>query len=368
MSPLAPTSAPTPARSDPPTPRSRLPYIDGLRGLAVLMVLAYHCWVHTIQAPITVGILGRRLDLTAPLHLGYLGVHLFLVLSGFCLTYPLVRDNAIAVRLEPRRFFRRRGWRILPPYYAALLLLSLLPLVERGVRAAVGASTAGVPTVTPGQVLSHVLMVHNFSLAWMGAINASFWSLALEWQLYLVFPLLVWSFARWGPARSLAVVLLVTLSYRTWVYHTQDVSRLEVGYLYAYALPGRLFEFALGMMAALVLGPRSRGEAAQEKGSNRRLAGCYLGGALVLGLMGVVVAHRWSPFHPVTDVVWGLAFYCLVMYAGRRSQAGGGWLEARPLVGLGLISYSVYLIHEPLVRRGYAAVAGLEHTPTLVLL
>jgi peptidoglycan/LPS O-acetylase OafA/YrhL len=339
----------------------RLPFIDGLRGLAMLMVLTYHCWVHTIQAPIPVRIARWHLDVTSPLHLGYLGVHLFLVLSGFCLTFPLAREGAAAMRLDGRRFFRRRAWRILPPYYAALAVFILFPYLEQAFRAAVGRPSSSLPGVTIGQVVSHLLMVHNFSLAWMGAINASFWSLALEWQLYLVFPLLVWGFRRWGPIRTLAVVLTLTVAYRTWVYCTQDVQRLEVGYLYSYALPGRLFEFALGMMAALAL---ARGHGVREPGWIRR----YLAGAMLFGLLGLIVAHRWSIFSPVTDVLWGLAFFCLVMYAGGRAETGGSWLASPPLVTLGLISYSVYLVHEPLISRGYVALQSLHLTPAATLL
>jgi peptidoglycan/LPS O-acetylase OafA/YrhL len=366
----------TTAPAQPPTPEerqlfpgTRLPFIDGLRGLAVLMVLVYHCWVHTIQGPIPVAIGRWSVDATAPLHYGYLGVHLFLLLSGFCLTYPLVQGGTAGMRLELRRFFRRRAWRILPPYYVALALFSLLPMIEIAVRTALGWTVEGVVGVTAGQVVSHLFMVHNFSLAWMGAINASFWSLALEWQLYLVFPLLVRAFARWGAARSVVGVLALTLGYRCWVYVSQDISRLEVGYIYAYALPGRLFEFVLGMAAAVVLAPRCQPDGTMKVvcPSNRTVRS-YLAGAALLGLLGLVIAHGWSPFAPITDIVWGLAFYCLVMYGGGRSAGGGGWLDSRPLVALGLISYSVYLIHEPLVRRGYAAVQTLSLSPTATLL
>jgi peptidoglycan/LPS O-acetylase OafA/YrhL len=203
-------------------------------------------------------------------------------------------------------------------------------------------------------------MVHNFSLSWMGAINGSFWSLALEWQLYLVFPLLVWGFRRWGPTRTLAAALALTLAYRTWVYRTQDISRLEIGYLYAYALPGRFFEFALGMMAALAL---ARQPSAPRAGWVRT----YLAGTVVFGGVGLIVAHRWSLFSPVTDVVWGFAFFCLLMYGGGKSAAGGSWLDAPPLVALGLISYSVYLVHEPLIARGYAALHAFHLAPPATL-
>lgn len=366
----------TTAPAQPPTPEEqrlfpgkRLPFIDGLRGLAVLMVLVYHCWVHTIQGPIPVAVGRWSVDITGPLHYGYLGVHLFLLLSGFCLTYPLVQGGTVAMRLETRRFFRRRAWRILPPYYVALAAFSLLPLLEVTVRSARGWSTGGVVGVTVGQVVSHLFMAHNFSLAWMGAINASFWSLALEWQLYLVFPLLVRAFARWGPGRTLAGVLALTLAYRSWVYVTQDVTRLEVGYIYAYALPGRLFEFVLGMAAAVALAPRARpGGQMIVSPPSGRVTRRYFLGAAALGFLGLVIAHGWSPFAPITDIVWGLSFFCLVMYGGGRSAAGGGWLDARPLVALGVISYSVYLVHEPLVRRGYAAMQTLSLSPAATLL
>jgi peptidoglycan/LPS O-acetylase OafA/YrhL len=338
-------------RQTAPAPRARMAYIDGLRGLAMLMVLGFHCWLSAgVALPLAIG--RWRFDGTFLLQHGYLGVHLFLVLSGFCLAYPLTREGAAGMRLEIGRFARRRAWRILPPYYVALALFSLRPLLEKALATAAGHPHHAVEFYTPGQVLSHVFMVHNFSPAWQRTINGSFWSLALEWQLYLVFPLLVWGFRRWGPGRTLLASLALTMVYRAWVYATQVIpgtmpytSEQSIGCFFAYGLmPGRLFEFVLGMTAAVSLAG-ARGAPAKS-----RLYG-YLAGAITLGLAGFVVAHAWSPFAPVTDILWGLAFFCLVMYGGVRSAHGGGWLDSRPMVALGLISYSIYLIHEPLLRR-----------------
>jgi len=129
-SPAAQSSTPTLQAFE----QGRLPFIDGLRGVAILSVLLYHCWVHTIRTPLLFSLGGRHVDVTAPLHLGYLGVHLFLVLSGFCLTFPLARRGPSGMVLDLRRFFRRRALRILPPYYVALGVFSLLPVVERLLR------------------------------------------------------------------------------------------------------------------------------------------------------------------------------------------------------------------------------------------
>src|SRR5262249_667308 len=129
----APSSTARPATAEPRQPpivrtqprRPRLLYLDGLRGLGMLMVLAYHGWVHPVGVPIRVPLLRWSVDVTAPLHFGYIGVHLFLLLSGFCLAFPLVGSG---LRVDPALFARRRAQRILPPYYAALALFVLLRL------------------------------------------------------------------------------------------------------------------------------------------------------------------------------------------------------------------------------------------------
>ncbi len=349
MPPLAPRpdwgdGSTSPAPCDPPSQRGRLPFIDGLRGVAVLMVMLNHSWAHTIGVPLRVPVGSWQIDVTAPLRFGFLGVHLFLLLSGFCLTYPLARRGPDGLRVDLLRFFRRRARRILPPYYAAIALIVGIPALKQLVKLALGRTDGLRFEVGGGELIAHLLLVHNLFIHWMGTINGSFWSLALEWQLYMVFPLLVWGIRRWGLARPLAAVLLLTVSYRTWVYFTKEISVLGIAYNYAYALPGRLFEFALGMAAALALG---RPGAAPSAGSVRR----YRTAALLFGLLGLVVTDGWSRYAPVTDVIWGLAFFCLVMYAGSRAATGGGWLEWPPLERLGLISYSVYLIHEPIIHR-----------------
>jgi peptidoglycan/LPS O-acetylase OafA/YrhL len=318
------------------------------------MVLAFHCWL-SLDAAVPLQIGPWQLDATSPMQHGYLGVHLFLLLSGFCLTYPLCGQSASDLRLDLRRFALRRAWRILPPYYVALALFSLRPVLEGALRLALGKDASGVQLYTTGQIVSHFLMIHNFSPGWVRTINGSFWSLALEWQLYMVFPLLVWGFRRFGPARTLAVVLLVTLSYRSWVYLNVVgpgdriyTAPHALGCFFAYTtLPGRLFEFSLGMLAAVLMAGRR--ELLSPEWSRR-----YLWGALAAMGLAYILAHGWSPFAPVTDVVWGLAFFCLLMYAGGCWAQGGGWFGSKLLVRLGLISYSVYLIHEPLVRRAGA--------------
>jgi peptidoglycan/LPS O-acetylase OafA/YrhL len=362
--------APVPSEVTSPA-RQRLSFLDGLRGLAMLMVLAFHGWLSSgVMVPVTVG--RWHLEATLPLQHGYLGVHLFLVLSGFCLTYPLARDGAAGMRLDGRRFFRRRAWRILPPYYVALALFSLRPTLENALRSVLGHPDSRLHPYTAGQILSHLFMVHNFSQDWVRTIDGSFWSLALEWQLYLIFPVLIWSMRRWGPARTLAAALALSLVYRNWVYatHVGPGSRLCRPYsaplmtacLFAYSqVPSRLFEFVLGMMGALALARR------RTIPSPVRTQ-CYLGGFVALGILGVGVSHGWSPYAPITDIVWGLAFYCLVMYAAGRSAAGGGWLDSRPLVALGTISYSVYLIHEPLMRLVSEGLGPLHLAPAIRVL
>ena len=213
--------------------RVRLPFIDGLRGLAILMVLLYHCSFVTAKLPLPTPLGSWSINITAPLQYGYLGVHLFFVFSGFCLMRPLLQGSDTPTRLNVGRFWRRRAGRILPPYYTALALFGMRPCLERAVRSNLGWNPGAVHGYQAGSVLSHVFMLHNLFPAWSLDINAAYWTLALEWQFYLLFPLLVVGFRRWGPTQALAVILTATLVYRIWTY--------THGYLFfTTALPGRL--------------------------------------------------------------------------------------------------------------------------------
>ena len=106
-----------PTQEQPPTATPsapRLHYIDGLRGLAMLMVLLYHCWLFGGMWSIGPTVGGHHLKIAPILGFGHIGVNLFLVLSGFCLYWPFVKGGT---KREPTlwEFAKKRGRRILPP-------------------------------------------------------------------------------------------------------------------------------------------------------------------------------------------------------------------------------------------------------------
>ncbi|MGH9480062.1 MAG: acyltransferase family protein, partial [Terriglobales bacterium] len=166
-----------------------LPGLDGLRGLAIALVLLHHC------APRLV-----TLGLGAVADWGWTGVDLFFVLSGFLIT-GIVLDGRQAP-LFFRNFYARRGLRILPVF--ALVLVVNIVVYGRG-------NTWS----RPGPYwLYFVLFIHNLTPGLTGTIYPS-WSLAIEEQFYAV-----WApVARRLPARAMALLLLAVLAAEPWVRH-----------------------------------------------------------------------------------------------------------------------------------------------------
>lgn len=323
----------------------RLDFIDALRGFACLWVVLYHSHLAFLaQAAV-----GERQTLPAWLAkpligftlMGGLGVNLFLVLSGFCLFYPLVRKQAVSeITLNLREFARRRCRRILPPYYAAVLIFSALNLSAflRGIWASPGSR---------GEVLfidlpAHLLMLHNLWPRTVFSINPSFWSLALEFQLYLVFPLLVWLAGRGGLRLLLIAPLLVSVAWHLFVAQPLETNAsVNVTGVLLGVLPARAFEFAAGMTAAAMVArpaPRQR-----------------LFGALGMGCCAALLLYA-PPFDKATGsflpehCLWGILFAGLIVCAydaTRRLPLIDKY--AAGFTRVGVISYSVYLIHQPLL-------------------
>jgi peptidoglycan/LPS O-acetylase OafA/YrhL len=282
----------------------RLGYIDGLRAVAVLSVIAFHVRVHTA---------GVRLE-----HLfkeGAHGVDLFFVLSGLCLALPTlerVRKTGSA-NFDVAGYALKRCLRILPPYVAAVFLFAGVVwfFLSHGL-----ALPEGMHRFDATDLLSELFFLDRNNLH----INQSFWSLALEFRWYFVFPL---ALALW-VARPRALLLAIAL-----VVIAAECTRASSADL------GVLDAFLLGIVAAHI---RVNSHPIARYGIAFVLGGAILGLAL-----------EPSYHFPIqTNSGWHLAAFGLVIYAGHAV-----WLQrilaSRMLRAVGIASYSIYLVHEPIV-------------------
>jgi peptidoglycan/LPS O-acetylase OafA/YrhL len=302
--------------------RARVAGLDGLRGLAALYVVLFHCWLLTFHGfPANHGPwwLGWLLY-------GHLAVVFFFVLSGFSLAISPARNGW---RLGGvLRFARRRAWRILPPYWAALAFSLAIAWVVTP------QPHSGPPTART--LLVYGLLLQDILKAPLP--NGAFWSIGVEAGLYLVFALLLLLRRRGG-----AVVVLAAAA----------VPVIAIGLLHPTGSPVNqltgltpLFTpiFALGMVGAGVV-------AAGER--TRRLPWHWLAAlaaAPVLLLM-VLGGSVWTVDNYYwIDLAVGPAIALLLVAVATRRPAPLVWLLATPPVrSLGRFSYSLYLIHLPIV-------------------
>jgi peptidoglycan/LPS O-acetylase OafA/YrhL len=320
---------------------ARVDYADALRGLACLWVVLCHGWWlgyltpthHPFQAmPTTLW--------EVPASIGYLGVSLFLTLSGFCLFYPLARKGSEAP-LDVRRFAARRIRRILPPYFVVLVLLVVLELSPYG----------GHVLGRPGKedVITHALLVENLfpptpqHRSPVYSINPVFWSLALEWQWYFFFPVMAYLIRRMGLARTFGAAFAITTVWLGACLLRRHVtpSDAEITNVLYGALPGRLSEFVAGMVAAALV-TRDR-PLPVRRGFIAAFGLACAAPALYL------VSTRGGGFSPEVWQMLGLAWASLLVFIGTGPQREPGRLN-RALVWVGGISYSLYLTHYPLME------------------
>lgn len=338
----------------------RLESADGLRGLACLYVVLYHVF---LLWPVSSHLPGSTVVtqlLTRVAAYGHIGVDIFLVLSGFVLFYPSCRKAGLGAHSlslpSIGMYARRRTRRILPPYLVALGMFSVLPLWSLW-------STYVAPIPTPVEVVSHLVLIHNLFPSTILRIDGPLWSLALEAQLYVAFPLLVLLFRRIGPIPFLLVMFSASAIFRFIAWGPLGVSSgsLETQFVAMASLPGRISEFSAGMLAAFVV-------TRQHSPWQRRLIGLS---AITIVLVAAVLAYvtdkHFGEHSPVPALMWGILGAALLAgcCAVRSLERLLGW---KPFVRLGLISYSVYLIHEPLLRLSGGLVGQIGLTPTAALL
>jgi peptidoglycan/LPS O-acetylase OafA/YrhL len=336
------TKTPTPVR---PAGPLHLPFLDGLRAFAALWVLLGHCHLFALGWERSGSLWGRPLDLLLYSHLG---VTLFLVLSGFCLALPVVRNaNQLG---GAARYFKARAWRILPPYYAALLLLLLVnscwPVAAWG-RHPVGLT----PEISWQVMATNFLLLHDV-LPDYNSINGPFWSIATEWHLYFVFPALVWVLHRFGT-RALLLCGGAAAFGLTWFdfAHPYVVGLMKVPQpAYFIAL------FVMGAVAASYAFDPRYAEARPRLYRN----GWLVGAGLCVPLCMLLWKYRIIGGHNIWDFINHLhlidplsgavaAAWLLGLCGLRPAHRLRRLLESRALVWIGGFSYSLYLVHVPIL-------------------
>lgn len=308
----------------------RIAWIDALRAIAALWVLSVHV-LYSVFGPIITGGWWKPAGQLASI--GYLGVSLFLVLSGFCLFYPVVaRVPRQRWSVPIRRFLWRRWWRIAPPYY---IDLALLVVVDSFLAGRFHRFYHNSPVGWWGDLMLHFAFLHNLVPGTATNYNVVFWSLALEFQLYLLFPLLVWLSRRIGLAFVALGALGLSLAWSAYLEAVGAGYDNDRGFVLWNAVPARLFDFCCGMVAAsIVVAARLKWLA-----GGVAIVGVPLG--FMVSMSGVGPIGADVPFRQFQNWLWAPTFASIIVL-GCRIPYGWGWLAA-----VGHWSYSLYLIHTP---------------------
>ena len=329
----------------PATPRLRLDVLDGIRGLAALYVALFHAVGYAGHTTTSLEQYSAPLRLVAwALSFGSYAVPIFIVLSGFCLMLPLAQRGTDQVQGGVTAYLRRRAWRILPPYYVALLLSLLMILFIPLLQTPQQTDWDTKIPLSAGAIFAHLLLVHNLHPDWLFKINGPMWSVAIEWQIYFLFPTLILPLLRrTNMVVTVAVAMAVGLLPHFALPHTAN---------FDHSHPWFLGLFSLGMAGASIAFSRDPRVSAYR----RRMPWGRLNGALTLVLIGGLALNQdWMNWHDyISEPLVGLIVMSwLIQYAsatsdGRPRRWSQRLLESRAAIGLGIFSYSIYLVHNPI--------------------
>jgi peptidoglycan/LPS O-acetylase OafA/YrhL len=319
----------------------RIPALDGVRGIAALMVM----WFHFFQfySPGGTGVAGMWIKRLSSA--GQTGVDLFFVLSGFLITRIL-----LAAKDQPRyfiNFYTRRALRILPLYYLFLVIFVFIQPTLVGER---------TPSWTQHWWSWVYLQNIPMSFGWPAYYPAHFWSLAVEEHFYLIWPLIVFHLGR----RSLAIVCVSLVAACFFL----RIGLLHTGISSFYFTPARFDTLSMGALLA-VMEPEIRAERARSVRAFVCLA-AFLGITLALGFLLFSGSHAsWLQIakYPATGIAYaGLIGVAVTASAASTFSRFFSWAALRWVGG---ISYGLYVYH-PLCF--FWANRAMPHSATLLRL
>ena len=305
--------------------RARLPALDGVRGLAALLVVMLHVTMQ-IKHPVGIGaFLLKKFFLV-----GWTGVDLFFVLSGFLITGIL--DDAKGSTNYFRVFYARRMLRILPLYYGALVVLFVMPHLVH----APGAPHFFVSIKDQLWYWFYLQNFHPLPPLFVG-LAGHFWSLAVEEQFYLVWPLVILLLSRKSALRLCVFLLVFSIMYRALIHIVNPIFASPLNTL------AQLDGLTIGSALALLY--RTPGGMDWIK---RRLP--LLMAASLAGIGAIYAVDIPSVKRALLRTFLTLFFGCLLAYAiEQREGLLQRFLSSRVMRFFGKYSYGMYVLHVPLV-------------------
>jgi len=325
---------------------AHLNFFDTMRGVALIGVFLAHCRGEAYGWDFDPSH-ARTLDaiLTFPLFLGAAAVPIFFAISGFCIHLAHRRST----RQDWLTFFTRRFFRIYPPYCVALILECILFRTHL--------LTTG-EVINHSQFFSHLFLIHNGWERTLYGINGSFWSIAVEVQVYLLYPLLFVMARALGWTRTLVITAVIELSLRSWAavciaLHAAPPPTFLIQSPFAY-----WFSWAIG--AAVT--------EAFLNGQPLPFARIPIWFFPVTVVLTSAAAWLQPFFFTLASLATVVAITRCLNSENAPSSSVSWW--TRYLRYAGTISYSMYLLHQPFV---YAVADRLHHTrigghPFLILL
>ena len=311
------------------SPSQRVPSLDGLRAVSIALVFAHH----VAGTPGSV----MPASLANYLALGELGVRVFFVISGYLITGLLLQELNQHETIRLGRFYFRRTMRIFPPYYAFVLAL------------AVGQAT-GLLGLLSGDILHAFTYTSNYHpiRSWY---TGHTWSLGVEEQFYLLWPAVLLLAGRRRGMMVAASMLLLCPMIR--LAESQLLPQFESGL-------GHRFETMADALAVGCLLAGLRDRLIRQPLYSRLLKSRFFVLVPAIVILTNLMHDHWRPFIAVGFTVMnvGIALtvdWCVTNHQGRI----GRFLNARPVVYVGIISYSLYLWQQLFLNRSGESVVNI---------
>lgn len=315
---------------------SRDDFIDILRGLAIFLVLIFHALGIAFGSSLlpwgsglfpTFNEAGSFL-LLLPATFGPTGVAIFFAISGFCIHNSYTRDRNPDVT---RRYLIKRTFRIYPPYLASLFLFAFLWPSRDSILFSYLLSGSHSDF---GDVIEHALLIHNFSATYFFDINPAYWSIAVEFQLYLLYIPLIKLIKNFGWLPIITLALLLEICVRS----------TEAYYLVRYgSVPKFLEGCPLGFIFSW-----SIGALVAEWCKTRCTLYNVKKWHIIAAILVAVACTFFKPLSIFNFTLFSVSSAMAIMYV-HKNETQIKWRHMGGLLSLGIVSYSFYLIHQPII-------------------